>query len=81
MIERGWYDQEFVRAWSNGPLLVRSDTDRLLKAEDLVSGGSSGQFVAWIHNPTALLAMIRRPVATRHLASIWPCEASTQSQL
>jgi anaerobic selenocysteine-containing dehydrogenase len=47
MIERGWYDQEFVRAWSNGPLLVRSDADRLLKAEDLVSGGSSGQFVAW----------------------------------
>ena len=47
MIERGWYDHEFVRAWSNGPLLVRSDTDRLLKAEDLVSGGGSGQFVAW----------------------------------
>jgi len=47
MIERGWYDQEFVRAWSNGPLLVRSDTDRLLKAEDLVSGGRPGQFVAW----------------------------------
>ena len=47
MIERGWYDQEFVRAWSNGPLLVRSDTDRLLKTEDLVSGSGSGQFVAW----------------------------------
>src|SRR3981189_3364954 len=47
MIERGWYDQEFVRTWSNGPLLVRSDTDRLLKTEDLVSGGCSGQFVAW----------------------------------
>jgi anaerobic selenocysteine-containing dehydrogenase len=47
MIERGWYDQEFVRAWSNGPLLVRSDTDRLLKAEDLASGGSPGQLVAW----------------------------------
>jgi anaerobic selenocysteine-containing dehydrogenase len=47
MIERGWYDQEFVRDWSNGPLLVRSDTDRLLKAEDLVSGNGSGQFVAW----------------------------------
>ena len=49
MIERGWYDQEFVRAWSNGPLLVRSDTDRLLKAEDLVSGPGqfAGQFVAW----------------------------------
>jgi anaerobic selenocysteine-containing dehydrogenase len=47
MIERGWYAHEFVRAWSNGPLLVRSDTDRLLKAEDLASGGGSGQFVAW----------------------------------
>jgi anaerobic selenocysteine-containing dehydrogenase len=47
MIEREWYDQEFVRAWSNGPLLVRSDTDRLLKTEDLVSSGSPGQFVAW----------------------------------
>jgi anaerobic selenocysteine-containing dehydrogenase len=47
MIERGWYDQEFVRMWSNGPLLVRSDTDRLLKAEDLASGGNRGQFVAW----------------------------------
>src|SRR6476661_7421561 len=46
-IERGWYDEEFVRAWSNGPLLVRSDTDRLLKAEHLASAGGSGQFVAW----------------------------------
>jgi anaerobic selenocysteine-containing dehydrogenase len=47
MIEREWYDQQFVRAWSNGPLLVRSDTDRLLKAEDLVSSSGPGQFVAW----------------------------------
>ncbi|MGY3507013.1 molybdopterin-containing oxidoreductase family protein [Bradyrhizobium sp. USDA 4471] len=47
MIERGWYDDEFVRAWSNGPLLVRSDTNRLLTANELASGGGSGQFVAW----------------------------------
>ena len=47
MIERGWYDEAFVRSWTNGPLLVRSDTDRLLRAEDLLSGGGSGQFVAW----------------------------------
>jgi anaerobic selenocysteine-containing dehydrogenase len=47
MIERGWYDAAFVRAWSNGPLLVRSDTNRLLKAEDLVSSGGPGHFVAW----------------------------------
>jgi anaerobic selenocysteine-containing dehydrogenase len=47
MIEREWFDQDFVRAWSNGPLLVRSDTERLLKAEDLSSSGGSGQLVAW----------------------------------
>jgi anaerobic selenocysteine-containing dehydrogenase len=46
MIERGWYDEAFVHTWSNGPLLVRSDTDRLLRTEDLASGGS-GQYVAW----------------------------------
>ena len=32
---------------SNGPLLVRSDTDRLLKEEDLISSTCSGQFFAW----------------------------------
>ena len=26
MIERGWYDRDFIRDWSNGPLLVRADT-------------------------------------------------------
>ena len=47
MIERGWYDREFVRAWSNGPLLVRSDTNRLLKAEDLAPDAGGGLFAAW----------------------------------
>jgi anaerobic selenocysteine-containing dehydrogenase len=47
MIERGWYDREFVRAWSNGPLLVRSDTNRLLKAEDVAPDAGRGLFTAW----------------------------------
>ena len=47
MMERGWFDQHFVRAWSNGPLLVRSDTGRLLRSEEVISSGSSGQFIAW----------------------------------
>ena len=47
MIERGWYDQPFVRRWSNGPLLVRSDTNRLLKVDDLGPGQGQGQFIAW----------------------------------
>src|SRR6202051_3010971 len=47
MIEHGWYDQEFVRTWSNGPLLVRSDTNRLLKAEDVFSDAGRESLVAW----------------------------------
>jgi anaerobic selenocysteine-containing dehydrogenase len=46
MIERGWYDEAFVRTWSNGPLLVRSDTNRLLKSEDVAADGERGLFVA-----------------------------------
>jgi anaerobic selenocysteine-containing dehydrogenase len=30
MIERGWYDRDFIRDWTNGPLLVRADNGRLL---------------------------------------------------
>ena len=34
MIQRGWYDRDFIRRWSNGPLLVRADTGRLLSEAD-----------------------------------------------
>src|SRR5439155_21496923 len=47
MIERGWYDRAFVRDWTNGPFLVRSDNERLLRASDLSPAGSSGKYVAW----------------------------------
>jgi anaerobic selenocysteine-containing dehydrogenase len=30
MIQRGWYDRDFIRTWSNAPMLVRADTGRLL---------------------------------------------------
>lgn len=46
MIERGWYDDAFVRRWTNGPLLVRDDTGRFLRAGEM-HGGDSGAFVAW----------------------------------
>jgi len=35
MIERGWYDRDFIRDWTNGPLLVRTDNGRLLTQRDL----------------------------------------------
>jgi anaerobic selenocysteine-containing dehydrogenase len=47
MIERGWYDRDFIREWSNGPLLVRADTGRLLTEQDLTPGGDPRRLLAW----------------------------------
>jgi anaerobic selenocysteine-containing dehydrogenase len=47
MIERGWYDHEFIRDWTNGPLLVSADTGRLLTERDLSAEGSAQRYVAW----------------------------------
>src|SRR5882672_5134189 len=47
MIERGWYDRDFIREWSNGPHLVRADTGRLLTERDLEPNGDSGRILAW----------------------------------
>jgi len=47
MIERGWYDRDFIRAWSNGPHLVRADTGRLLTERDLEPTGDPGRLLAW----------------------------------
>jgi anaerobic selenocysteine-containing dehydrogenase len=46
MIERGWYDEAFVRRWTNGPLLVRTDTGRFLRTGG-ASPGDPGHYVAW----------------------------------
>ncbi|MER5864945.1 molybdopterin-dependent oxidoreductase [Kitasatospora sp. NPDC002040] len=45
LIERGAHDQDFVRSWSNGPLLVRCDDGRFLRAAELPAGGEG--FVVW----------------------------------
>lgn len=47
MIERGWYDRDFIRDWSNGPHLVRADTGRLLTERDLERNGDAGRILAW----------------------------------
>ena len=46
--QRGWYDREFVRSWTNAPHLVRSDTGRLLRAAIFAEGGRPAHFVAGI---------------------------------
>jgi anaerobic selenocysteine-containing dehydrogenase len=47
MIERGWYDREFIRDWSNGPLLVRADTGRFLTGRDVAPDGDARRLLAW----------------------------------
>ena len=47
MIQNGWYDADFMRAWSNGPLLVRADTGRMLTARDLTPDGDARHYLAW----------------------------------
>jgi anaerobic selenocysteine-containing dehydrogenase len=47
MIERNWYDRDFVRDWSNGPMLVRADTGRLLTDRDLSAHDSTRRYFAW----------------------------------
>jgi anaerobic selenocysteine-containing dehydrogenase len=47
MVERGWYDRDFIRDWTNGPLLVRTDSGRLLTQRDLDAQGSAHRYVAW----------------------------------
>ncbi|HEX6354450.1 molybdopterin-containing oxidoreductase family protein [Actinophytocola sp.] len=47
MIEHGWFDGDFVRRWTNAPLLVRADTRRLLRASDLVPAGDPAHYVGW----------------------------------
>ena len=41
-IEEGWFDRDFVRDWTNGPLLVREDTGFFLTGASL--GFSDSRF-------------------------------------
>jgi anaerobic selenocysteine-containing dehydrogenase len=47
MVERGWFDREFVTRWTNAPMLVRTDTSRLLRAADLDADGDPVAPVVW----------------------------------
>ncbi|MBT4709984.1 MAG: molybdopterin-dependent oxidoreductase [Alphaproteobacteria bacterium] len=47
MIENGWFDKKFVANWTNGSFLVRIDTGRMLRADDIGAEGRPQSFVAW----------------------------------
>ena len=41
------YDHKFVEKWTNAPFLIRSDTKKLLRGNDLDDNGAKEDFVAW----------------------------------
>jgi len=47
MLAEGWYDRDFLRGWSNGPLLVHPETGRFVTAADLSPEGDARHLVAW----------------------------------
>ena len=47
LLQEQRYDEGFVRDWTNGPFLVRDDTQRLLTARDLSPSNGSDGFVVW----------------------------------
>ena len=50
MIRNNWFDADFVRDWTNGPLLVRTDTERFLRAGELATppiGAQAEDLLAW----------------------------------
>lgn len=62
LLAEGGYDREFIARWTNGPLLVRSDTGGLLTTADLGPPSAvPGRFLAW--DPTAGQAVAHDPHA------------------
>lgn len=53
ILEDGTADLEFVRRYTDGPLLVRADTGKRLREADLDPAGSPARFVAWDTNTGA----------------------------
>ncbi|MDE0213693.1 MAG: molybdopterin-dependent oxidoreductase [Deltaproteobacteria bacterium] len=47
MIEEGRYDEAFVRDWTNGPFLLRTDTGEPLTEADVAAGGSPDRYLVW----------------------------------
>lgn len=66
MMQNGWYDQEFVSKWTNGPFLVRDDNGYFLTEADIREEGSPVRFVAW--DETAKGPVILDPLSGSYAA-------------
>ena len=47
IVNEDLYDHDFVEKWTNAPFLISKDTDKLLRASDVVDGESEADFVVW----------------------------------
>lgn len=47
MLSHNWYDQAFIREWTNGPLLVRQDTGKYLTQADVSFQGNPEKYFVW----------------------------------
>ena len=47
MLEEKLYDKEFLREWTNGGLLIATETSRALTGDMLLAVGKPDQFVIW----------------------------------
>jgi anaerobic selenocysteine-containing dehydrogenase len=47
IINKDLYDKQFLKRWTNGAHLIREDTGKLLREDDLTDTGSHGNFAAW----------------------------------
>ena len=47
IINENLFDRKFVEQWTNGSHLIRKDTGKLLRGNDLTSEGSANNFVVW----------------------------------
>ena len=47
IINQDLHDKQFLERWTNGAHLIREDTGKLLREDDLTNTGSHGNFAAW----------------------------------
>ncbi len=79
MIENDWFDHEFVRRWTNAPLLVRVDTGRLLRADALSPAGDPRHYVAWDEVAAGPVAYDPDAAGTRSPRNVSASSASVRS--
>jgi anaerobic selenocysteine-containing dehydrogenase len=56
LLEEKLYDENFARAWTNGPFLARADNQQLLTERDLSAVGDAETFLVWDERSQGLVS-------------------------